>query len=302
VILRGFRRAGGSLGKSQKSPAVRAIQVLIPEISSMSEQLIREFDPADCKTADGNRLINDSDLAGLLSSMRSDGQRVPGLNCLHPALPGKYLTIAGNGRKRCCEILGIPFRAELIDRPLKHYEIIRIRVPEHVHRKNPSPFDLCRDVCDYKEERGLKTWTEVGADLSLPAVTMSRIISVRRIPSELRPLAEQVCPSVCWLIAPVKNPDAMKRAFDFAARPGPDGKLPSRDAMAKFIDTLKDKKRPKTARPRILKGSIDGRPIQIGIMPDDSTDAVIEWLKALASRLGKYRDLPPDNLGSLFGR
>jgi hypothetical protein len=158
------------------------------------------------------------------------------------------------------------------------------------------------DVCDYKAERGLETWTEVGAELNLLPATMSRITSVRRIPPELRPQAEAVCPSVCWLIAPLKNADAMRRAFDFATRPGTDGKLPTRDAMLRFIETLKTRNRPKVTRPKILKGCIDGRTIQIGIMPTDSTDAVIEWLKGLASRLAKYRDLPPDNLGSLFGQ
>ena len=268
----------------------------------MSENVIRDFDPADCITPDDNRPVNDSDLAELLPSIRTDGQLVPGIVCPHPTLPKKFLVAAGNLRKRCCEILGIPFRAELIDRSLKRAEFIRIRVKENVLRKNPSPFSLCMDVCDYREERGLETWMEVGAELNLRPATMSRITSVRRIPAELRPLAEQVCPSVCWLIAPLKDLGAMQRAFDFATRPGPDGKLPTRDAMLRFIETLKGKKRPKIAKPRYLKGRIDGRPVQIGIMSDDTTDAVIEFLKGLASRLSKYRDLPPDNLGSLFGQ
>ena len=35
-------------------------------------------------------------------------------------------------------------------------------------------------------------------------------------------------------------------------------------------------------------------------MPDETTDSVIEFLRSLAAKLGKYRDLPPDNLGFLF--
>jgi hypothetical protein len=272
------------------------------EVNGQSET-IHEFDPADCITPDDNRAVNDAGLTDLLPSVRADGQLVAGIVSRHPTLQGKLLVVAGCRRKRCCELIGIPFRPVLIDRVLPRAEIIRIRVKENVLRKNPKPFELCTEVCDYKAERGLETWTEVGEELNLLPAAMSRITSVRHIPPELKTKAELVCPSVCWLIASLKkHPDAMRRAFDFASTPGPDGKLPSRDAVRRYIEPLKKGKKPGQApAPKALKGTIDGRPVQIGIKPDDSTDTVIEWLRGVAAKMAKYRDLPPDNLAFLFG-
>lgn len=272
------------------------------EVNGQSET-IHELDPADCVTPDDNRAFTDAGLTDLLPSIERDGQLVAGIVSRHPTLQGKWLVVAGSRRKRCCELLGIPFRAVSIDRVLTRAEIIRIRVKENVLRKNPKPFELSTEVCDYKAERGLETWTEVGEELNLLPAAMSRITSVRHIPPELRAKAELVCPSVTWLIASLKKkPDAMRRAFDFAATPGPDGKLPSRDVVRRYIEPLKKGKKPgKTPPPKALKGAIDGRPVQIGIKPGDSTDTVIEWLRGVAAKMAKYRDLPPDNLAFLFG-
>ena len=263
---------------------------------------IQEFDPADCVPPEDNRPVKDGELQELLGSIRAEGQLVAGILCRHPTLPGKYLVVAGASRWRCCQILGIPFWAELIDRLLSRAEIIRIRVKENVLRKNPNIYQLCKEVCDYKAERGLQTWLEVGAELNLLPATMSRITSVRRIPPEWRDKAELLCPSVCWLIAPLKDVEAMRRAFAFATTPDSAGKLPSRETVQRFIEPLKGKKSAKKTKAKTLQGSIDGRKVAIGILPEDSTDTVIEWLKAVAARMGKYRDMPPDNLSFLFGR
>ncbi len=264
------------------------------------------LNPAACVSALGNRTVKDSELEDdLLPSIRSDGQLVAGIVSRHPTLSGTWIVAAGHRRHRCCEILDIPFRATVIDRVLSRAELIRIRVKENVLRKNPKPFELCAEVCDYKAEQGLETWTQVGEELSLHPATMSRITSVRHIPAELKAKAETVCPSVCWLIASSlkKNTDAMRRGFEFAATPGPDGKPPSRDAVSRFLESLKHGK-PTAGLPmqKILKGSIDGRLMQIGIKPDDTTDGVIKWLNGVAGKLGKYRDVPPDTLGFLFSK
>lgn len=262
-------------------------------------EVVREYDPADCITPDDNRVVHDAELDDLLPSMRSQGQLVPGIVCPIPSQPGKVLVVAGARRKRCCELAGISFKAVLIDRPLSRAEIIRIRVKENVLRRNPKPFELCQEVCDYKAERGLQTWLEVGEELGLLPTAMSRITSVRHVPAELRPQAELVCPSVCWVIASLKNVDAMRRAFAFATAGGPDG-IPSRDAVLRFITSLKSKKAAPAPKVRLLKGKVEGRPLQIGILPGESTDAVVEWLRSVAAKMAKYRDLPPDSLAFLF--
>lgn len=260
----------------------------------------QEFDPAECVSPEDNRPVNDDELGELLESLRQDGQIVSGIVSVHPTLPGKKLVVAGNRRKRCCELLDIPFRAAFIDRVLTRVEIIRIRVGENVHRKNPSPFQLCQDVSEYMEERKLATWMEVSRELSLSPATICRITSVKRIPAELRPKAESVCPSVCWLIASLRSNDAMHRALAYAATVGPDGKLPTRDQVARFVQQLKGKKPPPPPKLKPIVMVIDGRRFEVDRLVDDSVETLVEAFKSAAAELRKHKDLRVDTVAVEF--
>jgi ParB/RepB/Spo0J family partition protein len=267
-----------------------------------NEKRVVDLAPADCISPEDNRRISDDDLAELLSSIDKEGQLVAGIVGLHPTVPGKYLVAAGNRRKRVCEILGIPFRAEVIDRVLSRTEIIRIRVGENVHRKKPSPFELCKDVSDYMEEKKLRTWAEVGRELSLVPVTLSRITSVKRIPADLRELAERVVPSVCWLIAALPNTDAMHKAFAYATTPignGTETRLPTREQVEKFLDQFRQKKT-RGPKPKLIKGEVEGRTIAFSVEKDETGETLIEWFQTVKSRLGKYKESPAESLAFLF--
>jgi hypothetical protein len=144
------------------------------------------------------------------------------------------------------------------------------------------------------------TQEEAAQELTLSAATVSRALGVkRRIPPELKAMAEAVRPSIASMIAGLPTADAMRQAFTHATTPSRNGKLPTRDQMALYLEQFK-KKKPREARVRTLKGVVEGRQVEFALAPDDSTDAVIKFLQSLATKLGKYRDLPPDSLGFLF--
>jgi ParB/RepB/Spo0J family partition protein len=264
----------------------------------MSQTMIQEFDPDLGDPAPGNRKFNDDDVEDLHKSMSRDGQLVPGIGSKHPTDPKRHIRVAGNRRARVCQLLGIKWRAEFIDRVLTPKEYTKIRVGENVHRKNPRPFELCEDVSAFMQEGGFKTWAEVAAELSLSPATICRITSVNRYAPEEREKLECVVPAVCWLIAPLL-PGVRQQAIEFATAVGQNGRLPSRDEVARFIARFK--KKPPGPKVKTLKGKIDGRKMTLAILPDESTDEVMEFLRSLATRMGKYRDLAPADLGFLFG-
>jgi ParB/RepB/Spo0J family partition protein len=264
----------------------------------MSQTAIQEFDPSLGDPPPGNRKINDNDLAELMQAISRDGQIVPGIASRHPTDPKRHIRAAGNRRARACELLDIKWRAEFIDRVLSPKELIKIRVGENVHRKNTKPFELCEDVSALMQEGGFKTWADVAAELSLSPATICRITSVKRFTPEERVKLEAVVPAVCWLIAPLQ-PGERQQAVDFASTPGKSDKLPTRDEVARFIARFKKKHR--SPKVKTLKGKIEGRNLALAIQPGESTDAVIEFLRTVATKLGKYRDLSPADLGFLFG-
>jgi hypothetical protein len=49
-----------------------------------------------------------------------------------------------------------------------------------------------------------------------------------------------------------------------------------------------------------LKGTVEGRKVEFLLRSDESTNSFIQFLESLAKKFGKYRELPPENLGFLF--
>ncbi len=261
---------------------------------------VLDLDPDVGDPPPGNRAVADDELAELLESMRREGQLVSGIASRHPTEPGRHIRAAGNRRARCCQLLGIPWRAEFIDRVLTPRELIRIRVGENVHRKNPSPFELCEDVTAMMREGGFGTWAEVAAELALSPATISRITTVRRYTPEQRERAKLVVPTVCWLIAPLM-PQERERALAYATTPDERGALPTKDQVTLFIKREIKGQRRRGRGPRALKGKFDGRAFQIQLKDRDEAGALAEWLKALGARVAKGgQELPLEGVAFLF--
>jgi ParB/RepB/Spo0J family partition protein len=268
------------------------------EKQRMPETPVLEFDPADCIPSDDNRPADDRPgIKKIVESILIMTQLVPGLVCPHPELAGKYLILDGVGRWYACQKLGLMFKAMLMATAISEPERIKLRLQHNVIRRNMTPDEIADDA---KRYIGLTNCTQEMAakELSLTPSTLSRALTVnRRIPPNLKAMAELVRPSIVAMIASLPKVEAMQQSLEYATTPGKDGRLPTRDQVACFIEQFK---KTRGTKPKTLKGVVEGRKVELSLLPDESTESVIKFLKALTDRIGKYRELPPDSLGFLF--
>ena len=223
----------------------------------MTEMSVLEFDTASCLPPEDNRPADRPGINSLIEGIRANGQLVPGLVCPHPELPGKYEILDGVGRWSACGKLGILFRAMLLPAPVPEAERIMLRLQHNVIRRNMTMDEIADDAARYISLKGC-TQEEAAQELALSSATISRALTTkRRIPAELKPMAEALRPSIVSMIAALPTP---KRCVRRSSMP------PRQDAAASFqpanrwsfiIEPFKKKKR--DTRVRTLKGTVDGR-------------------------------------------
>lgn len=263
----------------------------------MSEHRIIEIDPDDGITPDSNRPIRDEDIVELLEDMRANGQQFPGQGAPHATLPRKYVVSCGNKRKRCCKLLNIPFRLEVLDRPYLPGEVVQFSIGDHLKRKNPDVFELSHEVTAFKLERKIATWAEVAEELRLTPPTLSRILGVKRYTEELRAMTNGLCGTTIQIIGKLETHDMMRQALAFASSPDDKGNLPSKSQVELFIKRLKGTKRGR--KPKCLSIKIEGRTATIELKPGDKGEQIGIFGEALTKRVAKYRDIPAETLGFL---
>ena len=262
----------------------------------MSETPVREFDTDSCLPPEDNR---PAERPGLAEAIFAHTQLVPGLLCPHPELPGKYQILDGVGRWFACRKLGIPFKAMLLPAPVPEAERIKLRLQHNTFRRNMTQDEIGDDADQYMKLTQC-TQEEAARELMLSSATISRRLAIkRRIPPELKAMAELVRPSIAAMIAALPDVEAMRKAFEYASTPGRNGKLPTRDQMTPYLEQFKKKKH-REDKGKTLRGTVEGRKVELGLRPGESTESVIEFLRSLATKFGKYRELPPDSLGFLF--
>jgi ParB/RepB/Spo0J family partition protein len=265
----------------------------------MSETPILEFETTSCLPPEDNRPAARPGINELIEGIRANTQLVPGLVCPHPEFSAKYEILDGVGRWFACERLGIKFRAILLATPVPEAERIKLRLQHNVIRRNMTMDEIADDAARYMSLMQC-TQEEAAQELTLSSATVSKALTAkRRIPVELKPMVDAVRPSIVSMIATLPTAEAMRQAFEHATTPGRNGKLATRDQMAIYLEQFKKEKH-RGARVRALKGMVEGRKVELGLLPNESTDSVIKFLQSLTAKLGKYRDLPPDNLGFLF--
>lgn len=264
----------------------------------MSETSILQLKTQDCRPADDNRPAERPGIKSLVDGIRANGQLVPGLVCPHPDATNAYLILDGVGRWYACSQLGIAFRAMLLPGVVPEAERIKLRLQHNAIRRNMSPQEIADDAIRFMQLRGV-TQQEAATELSVSAATLSRALTTtRRVPDELKHFVEQVKPSVAAMIASLPSVDAMRQAFLYATTEGPDG-MPTRESVARYIERFKDTK-PRGPKRRTLKGEIGGRAFQVSFESADKGEDLIEFFKAINSRLGAFKKSPAEGLGYLF--
>jgi ParB family transcriptional regulator, chromosome partitioning protein len=224
--------------------------------SNMQETPVLEFATASCLPPDDNR---PPERPGLVEAIRANTQLVPGLVCPHPELPGRYEILDGVGRWFACDRLGITFRAMLLPAAVPEAQRIKLRLQHNVIRRNMTLAEIADDAARYMSLTKC-TQEEAAQELTLSSATVSRALAVkRRIPSELKPLAEAVRPSIAAMIAALPTSDLMRQALEYASTPGRNGRHPTREQMAAYLEPLK---KTRATRAKTLKGTVDGRKVE----------------------------------------
>ena len=263
------------------------------------ELVAQHFAPELIVTPDDNPVYSPAMLADLLPSMREHGQLVPGWVYPSEDLPdNQRICLEGNRRLTVARLLGIPFWAFDLGRFVSEHERIELLFHHHQSRRVMSRDEIAQRASRYMELTGC-TATEAAKHLNISGPTLSRAFGEQRILPELRARAEQLGPTIRSVIAAAR-PDYMVQALEFAETALPSGKKPSRDQVVRFIEQIKDKKRPKAARPKRLKFRIEDRRFEIELKPGDGAETLIEAFKAVASRLQRHRELPLEAVAAIL--
>lgn len=273
--------------------SVATLQQAQPPPASEERRLV-EFDPDQVVLPAGESPPTPAMLVGLLPSIREHGQLVPGFVCRSPDLPpDRRLCVEGRHRLEVARLLGKPFLAFDLERAVGEEERIRLAFVHNHARRVMPPAEMAEKAARYMELTG-HTAAEAAKFLHVSHPTLSRAFGERRIPPELRGRAETLAMSVRSLVAAVPA-GLMARAVDFAATPGPGGRLPTRDQVALFIGQLKlagGPKQPRKPRPVTLR--VEGRAVTIAVADGDNAASISKDLNAVLARLAKLGDVPPE--------
>jgi ParB-like chromosome segregation protein Spo0J len=257
------------------------------------------FDSDLIVTPDDNPAPTQAMLDSLLASIREHGQLVPGWVCPSPDLPqNKRLCLEGNHRLAVARLLGNPFWAFDLQKFVPEEERIRLTFQHNHSRRVMSRDETAEKASRFIELTGC-TNAEAARLLNVSPPTLSRAFGERRIPPELKPLADQLGLAVRSLIAALP-PLLMRQALDFALAAGPDGKRPTRDAVAGFSRQLKKTGRPKARKSKAITLRVSGRAVTLAVGERDTASTVAEDLKAIVAKLGRHAEVPPDGWPFLF--
>ena len=252
-----------------------------------------DFDPELIVSPDDNPAPTPAMLANLLASIREHGQLVPGFVCPSPELPShKRLCLEGNHRLAVARLLGKPFLAFDLEREVPEEERIRLTFLHNHSRRVMTQAEMAEKAARYMELTAC-TAADAARFLHVSHPTLSRAFGERRIPTELRGRAETLAMSVRSLVAALP-PALMGQAVDYAATPGPDDRLPTRQQVSLFIGRLKTagKQKARKAKPVMLR--VEGRTVTLTVTDADNAASVSKDLGVIVSKLAKLSDVSPE--------
>lgn len=239
-------------------------------------------------------------IQSLLASIREHGQLVPGFVYKSPDLPHDMrVVLEGNHRLAVARMLDRPFWAFDLEREVPPAERIKLSL-QFNHSRRVLGRDEIADLAGRFMELTGCTAGDAAKHLNVSHPTLSRAFGERRIPAELRERADTLVMSVRSLVAAMP-PALMGRAVEFAATPGPDGRLPTREQVTLFLGQLRLGDTPKPTRPaKPVTLRVDARTVTFTVADGDNAASVSKDLNAILARLAKLGDVPPEGWHFLF--
>lgn len=264
-----------------------------------AELVPKYFDTELIVTPDDNPVYTPAMPADLLASMREHGQLVPGWGCPSPDLPeNKRLCIEGNRRLAVARLLGLQFWAFDIGRFVLERERIELTFQHNHSRRVMRREEIAQRASRYIEITGC-TAAEAAKHLNISGATLSRAFGEQRIPPELKARADLLGPTIRSVIAAAPA-ECMAQAVEFAETSGQHGRKKTLDQVSLFIRQLRKSAKPMGRRPRPVTLRMNGRAVTLAVSDKDSAITMADDLKAIAAKLGKHAEVPPEGLPFLF--
>lgn len=263
-------------------------------------ELVPQFFECDSIITPGdNPPCDPAVVARLVENIREHTQLVPGWVCPSPELePGQRLCLEGNHRLAACRQLGIPFWAFDQGRHVPEEERIRLTFQHNHSRRVMSREEIAERAARFMELTGCPAF-DAARMLGISGPTLSRAFSEQRIPAELKPRTDRLGLSIRSLIAAAPAA-VMLKALEFAESFNADGKPKTRDQVAAYIRQLKKGSSGKGRKPKLVPLKQGRRTVTLAILEGDTAASVAEDLKAIAARLAKHTEVPPDGWPFLF--
>lgn len=234
------------------------------------------------------------------ASVAADGQLVDVLACESETQPGKLDVVDGLHRVHILGSLAKMVRYQLVPKPRNRAERLALIHKVNSKRRVVRAAEQRATLVGIMEDRRC-TAAEAARLMGISEGRASQLRAMRRIPRELMERLDvaKACDAVILMIGPLDSHDTMAKAVTFATTPV-ENSLPSRDAVAAFIGKLEKVAETRGAKPRTLRGKVDGIPFTLGFQKGQTTASLIEALKKLIKQLTDHDNLPPSSLGPLF--
>ena len=157
-------------------------------------------------------------------------------------------------------------------------ERIKLRLQHNVFRRNMQPEEIADDADQFMKLTQC-TQEEAARELMLSPATDFQGAG-DQTPRPARAQADGGAGPAIDRVHDrgLADAEAMRQAFEHASTPGRGGKLPTRDQMTPYLEQFR-KKKPREARVETLRGTVEGRKVELGLLPGESTESVIEFLR-----------------------
>jgi len=260
---------------------------------------VLEFDPACVLHDPGNPPDRIEDVSDLVDSYQATGgQQVPGFVYPHPELPGMYCAADGDRRLRACRILGLKFKAILLDRAPTKKELGRFRVTMNNVRKSMTPDQVAAEIAGHIAETG-ETQEQAASYFGLSPGYVSKLLAPsKNLCAELHPLRNNpaICRDVLRIIATMPTPESQQQLAERVLSTIKAGGTVSREMVEGWKRGLSAKP---ARKPKAVKGR--GKCLTFSFATDEHEIALSETLGlAEAIRKAQRHGLPLSSLPSLL--
>lgn len=227
--------------------------------SSPSSPDLFEASPDDFLLPSGFDPSHTAGFLELTASLDAKGQLVEVLACEAEGRPGKLDPIDGLHRVSWAKMRGKKVRVRRVKRPGSELEKEILIYTVNAKRRRMTLTERRERLLNVMNAAPHWTQKQAGAALDMSETMVSTLLSTECIPeSDLKRLQEAgVCDAVVCMIGPLRPPERMRQAVEFACSGGTDGKPPTRDQFSLWLKRSKGRGKKPLRQPKPTALALD---------------------------------------------